>query len=92
MGSSPLGTFARNQAWLTAVLIAGDLLAWMKGLCLPADLQHAEPKRLRYTFLHAAGRLGRSGRRTLIRMAQSWPWAASLLAAFRRCAHLTLGT
>lgn len=52
----PSAAFAMNQAWLTAVLLAGDLLAWLKGLCLPANLlQHAEPKRLRYRLLHAAG-------------------------------------
>ena len=50
--------FAINQAWLTVVLIAGDLLARLRGLCLEGDLAHAEPKRLRYCLLHTAGPAG----------------------------------
>ena len=57
------------------VLIAGDLLAWMKGLCLEGELARAEPKRLRYTVLHAAGLMVRSARRTTVRIAAGWPWA-----------------
>ena len=30
----PSASFAINAAWLALVLIAGDLLVWMKGLCL----------------------------------------------------------
>ncbi len=84
----PSASFALNQAGLTAVLMAGDLLAWTKGLCLSDALQRAEPKRLRYTLFHAAGRLVRSARRTVVRIAGSWPWADVLVAAFRRCAQL----
>ena len=29
----PSADFATNQAWLTAVSVAGDLLAWFRGLC-----------------------------------------------------------
>ena len=42
------------------MLIASDLLAWMRGLCLEGALQKAEPKRLRYTLFHSAGILVRS--------------------------------
>ena len=66
------------------VLIAGDLLAWMKGLCLEGALAKAEPKRLRYTLLHTAGILVRSARRTTLRIAEGWPWADELVAAFGR--------
>ena len=86
----PSASFALNQAWLTAVLIAGDLLAWCRGLCLPPDLQQARPHRLRYRLLHTAGRLVRSGRRTTVKLARGWPWASVLVAAFERCAQLTL--
>ena len=51
----PSASFAINEAWLALVLIASDLLAWMRGLCLEGALQKAEPKRLRYTLLHSAG-------------------------------------
>ena len=80
----PSADFAINQAWLTTVLIAHDLLAWTRHLCLDGDLARAEPKRLRYCLLHAAAQLTRSARRTTLRFAASWPWAPDLLTAFAR--------
>jgi hypothetical protein len=80
----PSANFAINAAWLTLVLMAGDLLVWMKGLCLEGELARAEPKRLRYTLLHAAGVLVRSARRTTLRIAEGWPWADDLVVAFTR--------
>jgi Transposase DDE domain group 1 len=80
----PSASFAINAAWLTLVLMAGDLLVWMKGLCLEGELACAEPKRLRYTLLHTAGLLVRSARRTTLRIAEGWPWADDLVAAFTR--------
>jgi hypothetical protein len=80
----PSSSFAMNEVWLALVLVAGDLLAWTKGLCLEGALASAEPKRLRYTLLHAAGLLVRSARRTTLRIAQGWPWADDLVAAFGR--------
>jgi Transposase DDE domain group 1 len=80
----PSQRFAINQAWLAVVLVAGDLLAWTKGLCLVGDLARAEPKRLRYTLLHTAGMVVRSARRTTLRLAEGWPWATDLVAAFGR--------
>jgi DDE family transposase len=80
----PSGRFALNEVWLTLVLMAGDLLAWMKGLCLEGALAKAEPKRLRYTLLHTAGLMVRSARRTTVRIAAGWPWADEIVAAFGR--------
>jgi len=80
----PSASFAVNAAWLQVVLMATDLLAWTKGLCLEEELARAEPKRLRYTLLHSAGIITRSARRTTLRLAQSWPWAEELVAAFGR--------
>ena len=76
--------FALNTAWLTLVLIAADLLAWLKALCLHGELKRAEPKRIRYTLLHTAGVLIRSARRTTLRLAAGWPWATDLVDAFTR--------
>jgi hypothetical protein len=84
LANLPSASFAINQAWLVEVLIAGDLLAWTKGLCLAGDLAHAEPKRLRYTLLHTAAIVVRSARRTTVRIAEGWPWADELVAAFGR--------
>jgi hypothetical protein len=84
LANLPSADFAINQAWLTIVLIADDLLAQLRGLCLEGELAQAEPKRLRYCLLHAAGLLVRSGRRITLRIAQGWPWDHDLVAAFAR--------
>ncbi len=84
LANLPSANFAINEAWLALVLTAGDLLVWMKGLCLESELARAEPKRLRYTLLHTAGVLVHSARRTTLRIAQGWPWADDLVAAFAR--------
>ena len=39
----PSASFAMNVAWLALVLVAGDLLVWMKGLCLEGDLARPSP-------------------------------------------------
>jgi hypothetical protein len=90
LGRFPSRTFAINAAWLTAVMLAVDLLAWTQTILLhdqPA-LTRAEPKTLRYRLLHTAARLTRGGRRLRLRVDQHWPWAAHLAAAFARCATL----
>jgi hypothetical protein len=43
----PSADFATNQAWLTAVLIAGDLLSWFRGVCLTGSLAAHDPRRHR---------------------------------------------
>jgi hypothetical protein len=86
----PSRTFSINAAWLTAVMLAVDLLAWTQTILLhdvPA-LARAEPKTLRYRLLHVAGRLVRGGRRLRLRLDQHWPWATHLAGAFTRCAAL----
>ena len=39
----PSAAFVANEAWLTAVLIAGDLLAWFRGIGLAGALRGATP-------------------------------------------------
>jgi hypothetical protein len=82
LGNLPSADMSINTAWLTTALIAHDLLAWTQLVCLDDDLARAEPKRLRYCLLHAAGQIARSGRRTRLRLAAAWPWATELVAAF----------
>jgi len=86
----PSADFTINTAWLTTALIAHDLLAWTRLVCLHGDLARAEPKRLRYCLLHAAGLIARSGRRIRLRLAAHWPWANELVAAFNRVNDLRL--
>ena len=84
MRNLPFGDFASNEVWLELVLIAQDLFAWSRSLLLEGELAKAEPKRLRHRLLHVAGRLARTGRRLILRLPRTWPWAEALLAAFRR--------
>jgi hypothetical protein len=84
MRNLPHHAFEHNQTWLEASLIAQDLLAWMKLLCLTDGLALAEPKRLRHRLLHVSGRLVRHGRRTRLRLQAHWPWAKALVTAFTR--------
>jgi Transposase DDE domain group 1 len=90
LGRFPSRAFPINAAWLSAVMLAVDLLAWAQTMLLHevAVLAKAEPKTLRYRLLHVAARLVRGGRRLRLRLDQTWPWAAQLAAAFDRCAAL----
>ncbi len=91
MRNLPFHDFAANEAWLELSLIAQELLCWAKALVLDGALALAEPKRLRQRLLHVAARVARSGRRTLLRLPRSWPWADALRAAFERLGALPVG-
>jgi hypothetical protein len=84
LANFPFKEFALNEIWLEIVLLAHDLIVWTQALLLDGELAKAEPKRLRYTLLHVAGRLAFSGRRAKLHLQGTWPWATELLAAFRR--------
>jgi hypothetical protein len=86
----PSRQFSINAAWLTAVMLAVDLLSWTQTILLHdiAPLVKAEPKTLRYRLLHVAARLVRGGRRQRLRLDRHWPWATALADAFARCAAL----
>ena len=90
MANLPSASFAINQAWLVLVGIAQDLLAWTKALTLNGDLARAEPKRLRYCLLHTAGRIVTTSRQHTVRLADNWPWASQLVAAFDQVAAFPL--
>jgi hypothetical protein len=80
----PLHGFGQNQIWCELVAMASELLAWMQMLALDGPARGWEPKRLRLRLFSAAGRLVRGGRRTRLRLAAAWPWAAQLTAAITR--------
>ena len=84
----PSRDYQINTAWLTAVAIAADLIAWLRLLALSGDLANAEPKALRYRLLHVPARLTRSARRRHLRLPASWPWVTDLVAAFARIAAI----
>ena len=88
----PSRSFAINQAWLTVVMVAVDLLATTQHLLLHDDLAKAEPKALRYRLLHVVARLTRGQRRLWLRIQRSWPGARDLAAAFARLSALSIPT
>jgi len=85
LGRFPSREFAINQAWLTTVTIAADLVAWTRMLALTGDaaaLVACEPKALRYRLLHVPARLVNGQRRRRLKIPESWPWAAAIVAVF----------
>lgn len=84
MRNLPHYAFEHNQTWLEISLIAQDLLAWTKLICLEGELAKAEPKRLRHLLLHTAGKLVTHARRTQLKLDRDWPWSTALVAAFNR--------
>jgi hypothetical protein len=90
LANLPFHDFCANAAWVELVLLAQDLTAWTKRLCLEEELAAAEPKRLRFALWHVAGRLVRTGRRLILRLAADWPWVRQLQAAFGRLRALAL--
>jgi hypothetical protein len=80
----PCEDFVRNEAWLQLVLCAQDLHAWSQQLCFDGQLAVAEPKKLRHRVWHAAATIARTGRQTIVRFQQSWPWTTDIIIAFRR--------
>jgi hypothetical protein len=86
----PSKRFTINQAWLSCVLTAIDLIAWTQTILLHDDpaLSKAEPKTLRYQLLHVAARLVRGGRKLRLKIDRTWRWASALTRAFQRLAQL----
>jgi len=80
----PFREFAHNQVWLLLIMLAQDLVAWAKALCLEDEAAAWELKRLRYRLLHQSGRVARHARQTILRLARDWPWSGELAAAFAR--------
>jgi len=85
LGRFPSREFTINQAWLIATMIAADLVAWTRLLAFIGDaaaLAGCEPKTLRYRLLHVPARLTHTARRRRLRIPDTWPWAAAIVAAF----------
>lgn len=84
----PFTRFDSNQAWLQTVTLAADLVRWFQLVCLPDSWRDARPKRLRWTLLHAPGRLIRTGRQTIVRVIDGWPGADVIVGAYQAIALL----
>ncbi len=80
----PSHSCAIHSAWCVPAALACDLLACLALLGLDGDLAKAEPKTMRYTLLHTAGRIVHGQRRRRLRIPENWPWAEALRTAFAR--------
>ncbi len=78
----PLHEMNQNRIWCAIVALACELTAWAQLLALhdhPA--RRWEPKRMRLRIFSLAGRLARTGRRTVLHLASHAPWTRLLLQA-----------
>jgi hypothetical protein len=81
-----------NTVWCHLVAIAADLIAWLRLLALPDKLKNTEPKALRYRLLHVPALLVTSGRRRILRVPKTWPWATDLVTALTAAAAIPAPT
>lgn len=91
LGRFPSREFAINQAWLMTTTIAADLIAWTRLLALVGGatiLATCEPKALRYRFLHVPARMVSGQRKRRLKIPQTWPWAAAIVAVFANIAAI----
>ena len=91
LGRFPSREFAINQTWLMLVQVAADLVAWTRLLALTGAAQTlaaCEPKALRYRLFHTPARLTHGARRRRLRIPESWPWAAAIVAVFANIAAI----
>lgn len=91
LGRFPSREFKINQAWLTTIMLAADLVAWTRLLAFTGDakvLALCEPKALRYRLWHVPARLVNGQRRRRLKIPQTWPWAAAIAAVFANIAAI----
>jgi hypothetical protein len=78
----PLHELDQNRIWCAIVTLACEITAWAQMLAFAEHpARRWEPKRMRLRLFSLAGRLARSGRRTVLHLAGHAPWAALLQQA-----------
>jgi hypothetical protein len=70
-GVMPCGRFGANAAWFRLNCLTHNLISLLRQLALPAELQKARPKRLRFHVLCLAGQIIQHARRLLIRVGET---------------------
>ena len=84
----PGRSFHANSAYLLIILLAYNLLCWLKLLALPERERISYAKRLRFRFIAVAATVGRSGRRLILRLAASYPLLPDFVRALERIRSL----
>jgi Transposase DDE domain group 1 len=78
----PLHDLDQNRIWCALVALACEITAWTQMLALAEHpARRWEPKRLRLRLFSIAGRLARSGRRTVLHLATHSPWTGLIVEA-----------
>lgn len=90
----PFHALAANQAWCHAVMLAADLLAWLRLLILDhhPGLRTATPALLRRLLFTVPARLVRRARKRLIRLCADHPHAPDLITAWNKTSALAAPT
>lgn len=88
LGKIPTRDFQANEAFFQIVLLAYNLLNWLKRLCAPAHLQRATLQRLRQRLFLVPAQLVRPGGVPTLRLAPSYPYAAEFLETLRNIRRL----
>jgi len=88
LGKIPTRGFAANEAFFQIVLLAYNLLNWLKRLCVPPHLRRATLQRLRQRLFLVPAQLVRPGGVPTLRLAPSYAWASDFLETLRRIRRL----
>lgn len=80
----PTGTLLANHAFLTCARIAHNMKAWLAALAVPREVMRWEWKRFRRAFVYLSARVTTTGRRTVIRFADSQRFAAAAVRGIER--------
>ncbi len=74
----PTGGFLANHAYLVCARLAHNLEAWLAQLALPPEVLRWEWKRFRRPVVLIAARVIHSGRRMILRLAESHRFARGI--------------
>lgn len=86
----PSGKFGANAAWYRLCLLTLNVLTAMKLHALPAELNKARPKRLRYAVFTLAGKLSQHAGKLTVQIGERAEKLAGLITARARLAALQL--
>lgn len=89
LGVLPCGRFGANAAWSRLNVLAHNLLSAMKQLLLPASLEAARPKKLRYLLFNIAGRIVSHANKLVLRVSADLARLVGLDTAYAELTRVT---
>ena len=90
----PLRGFDQNRIWCAVVMLAGDVTAWTQLLAVASEhpARRWEPKRLRLRLFTIPATLARHGRRVILHVKDTAPWADVVVTGHGRLLELAAPT